>query len=73
MSNDCASGTGRPNQKLYFDEHDELRLIDQLYRWKEGEIFTEAIVQLLGMKTSKAKFTYEKYKQSFVVQKLRFQ
>eukprot|EP00979_Chaetoceros_neogracilis_P004623 scaffold797_cov408-Chaetoceros_neogracile.AAC.88 len=64
----------RSKQKFYLDEHDQLRLRDHptyCMRWKKKAIYLGYCP--VGIETSKAKFTYEKDHQHFIVQKPRFQ
>jgi hypothetical protein len=64
---------GGSKQTFYLDEHDELRLRDYptyCMRWSKKSISLGFCA--IGTETSKAKFTYDKNKQSFVVQKPKF-
>eukprot|EP00979_Chaetoceros_neogracilis_P011459 scaffold2835_cov280-Chaetoceros_neogracile.AAC.1 len=65
---------GGSKQTFYLDEYDELRLRDYptyCMRWSKKSISLGFCA--IGTETSKAKFTYDKNKQSFVVQKPKFQ
>jgi hypothetical protein len=66
--------TGRSKQKFHFDKFDQLRLRDHptsCMRWKKRSVFLGRCV--VGIETKNSTFKFDNDKQSFIVQKPRFQ